>query len=57
MPTTVRFLNALIKSGVVVDKATQPFTVGGKSYPAGSYVVLCDQAYRPLKDGGCPLIK
>jgi hypothetical protein len=47
MPTTVKFLNALIKSGIVVDRATAPFTVGGKTYPAGSYVVLCDQAYRP----------
>jgi hypothetical protein len=47
MPTTIKFLNALIKSGIVVDKATAPFTVKGKTYPAGSYVVLCDQAYRP----------
>ncbi|HZZ33243.1 MAG TPA: M14 metallopeptidase family protein [Phenylobacterium sp.] len=47
MPTTVKFLNALIKSGIVVDKATAPFTVNGKTYPVGSYVVLCDQAYRP----------
>ena len=47
MPTTITFLNALIKSGIVVDKASAPFTVGGKTYPAGSYVVLCDQAYRP----------
>ncbi|THD61005.1 M14 metallopeptidase family protein [Phenylobacterium sp.] len=47
MPTTIKFLNALIKSGIVIDKATAPFTVNGKSYPAGSYVVLCDQAFRP----------
>jgi hypothetical protein len=47
MPTTIKFLNALIKSGIVVDKATAPFAAGGKTYPAGSYVVLCDQAYRP----------
>ncbi|HEX4709792.1 M14 metallopeptidase family protein, partial [Phenylobacterium sp.] len=47
LPTTVKFLNALIKSGIVVDKATQPFTVKGKTYPAGTYVVMCDQAYRP----------
>jgi len=47
LPTTVKFLNALIKSGIVVDRATAPFTVKGKTYPAGSYVVLCDQAYRP----------
>lgn len=47
MPTTIKFLNTLIKSGVVVDKATAAFTVNGKTYPAGTYVVLCDQAYRP----------
>jgi hypothetical protein len=46
-PTTVRFLNALIKSGIVIDKATKPFTVAGKSYPAGTYVVKTDVAYRP----------
>jgi hypothetical protein len=47
LPTTVKFLNALIKSGIVVDKATAAFTVKGKTYPAGTYVVMCDQAYRP----------
>ena len=47
LPTTVKFLNALIKSGIVVDKASAPFTVKGKTYPAGTYVVMCDQAYRP----------
>ncbi|RAK59442.1 peptidase [Phenylobacterium hankyongense] len=47
MPTTVKFLNALIKSGVVVDKASAPFTVQGKTYPAGTYVVMSNQAYRP----------
>ena len=47
MPTVVTFLNALIKTGVDVDKATKPFKVGGKTYPAGSYVVKTAQAYRP----------
>jgi hypothetical protein len=47
LPTTVKFLNALIKSGVVVDKASKPFTVQGKTYPAGTYVVKSNQAYRP----------
>ncbi len=46
-PTAVKFLNALIKTGVTVQKATAPFKVGGHSYPAGSYVVLAAQAYRP----------
>ncbi|MFN0291397.1 M14 family metallopeptidase [Pedobacter helvus] len=45
--TAIRFLNALIRTGVVVHKATAPFTVEGKKYPAGSYVVKTDQAFRP----------
>ncbi|WP_332767020.1 M14 family metallopeptidase [Phenylobacterium sp.] len=47
LPTAVKFLNALIKTGVDVKRATKPFTVAGKAYPAGSYVVKADQAYRP----------
>lgn len=47
MPTVVAFLNALIKTGVDVDKADQAFTIAGKTYPAGSYVVRTAQAYRP----------
>ena len=47
LPTAVAFLNSLIKTGVDVDRATQAFTVGGKTYPAGSYVVKTAQAYRP----------
>ncbi|QKR98420.1 peptidase [Sphingomonas sp. CL5.1] len=47
MPTTIAFLNALLKNGVDIERATAPFTAGGKSYPAGSYVVKTAQAYRP----------
>ncbi len=32
---------------VTVHRATQPFTVGGKSYPANSFVVFTAQAFRP----------
>lgn len=46
-PTAVKFLNALIKAGIIVQKATAGFTVEGKTYPAGSYVVKTDQAFRP----------
>jgi hypothetical protein len=46
-PTAVRFINALIGDGIAVDKATSAFTVAGKSYPTGSYIVKCDQAFRP----------
>jgi len=45
--TAIRFLNALIRTGVVVHKASSAFTVAGKNYPSGSYVVKTDQAFRP----------
>ncbi len=45
--TAVVFLNALIKTGVVVHKATADFTVAGKKYPANSYIVKTNQAFRP----------
>ena len=45
--TTVRFVNALIKSGVAVHRATAPFTVAGKQYPANSLIVKAAQAFRP----------
>ena len=47
MPTTVRFLNSLIKLGVEVQRADDAFSFGGKNYPAGSFVVRTDQAFRP----------
>lgn len=46
-PTAVKFVNALIKTGLLVHEATAPFKVAGKSYPAGSYIVKTDQAFRP----------
>ena len=50
-PTATKFVNALLKGGVVVDRATADFTVAGKRYPAGSYVILAAQAFRPhLRD-------
>ncbi|MEO7306710.1 MAG: M14 metallopeptidase family protein [Ferruginibacter sp.] len=45
--TAVEFLNALIRTGIVVHKATKDFTVGGKKYPANSYIVKTNQAFRP----------
>jgi len=45
--TAVKFVNALIKAGIGVQKATAAFTVAGKQYPAGSYVVRTNQAFRP----------
>jgi hypothetical protein len=46
-PTTTKFINALIKTGIVVHRATVPFTLAGKTYPAGSYVVKSAQPFRP----------
>ena len=41
------FMNALLKNGITVMKSTAAFTVNGKSYPTGSYVVKTAQAFRP----------
>ncbi len=46
-PTATRFINALIGDGIAVHKATASFTVAGKTYPAGSYIVKTAQAFRP----------
>jgi Zinc carboxypeptidase len=46
-PTATKFVNALLKTGVTVHRATASFTVAGKSYPAGSYAVKSAQAFRP----------
>ena len=45
-PTATKFVNILIKAGVVIHRATAPFTIGGKSYPSGSYVVKAAQPFR-----------
>ena len=49
--TATRFVNALIKGGIDIHRATAAFTVAGKNYPAGSYVIKAAQAFRPhLRD-------
>ena len=45
--TATKFVNTLIKNGITVDRATSAFTIAGKKYPAGSYVVKTAQAFRP----------
>lgn len=45
--TATKFINTLIKNGITIHRATSAFTVAGKSYPAGSYVIKTAQAFRP----------
>jgi hypothetical protein len=45
--TATKFVNTLLKNGCEVLRATNDFTVNGKSYPEGSYVVKTAQAFRP----------
>ena len=45
--TATKFVNALIKNGVAVDRAARAFEIGGRTYPAGSFVVKTAQAFRP----------
>jgi len=45
--TSTRFVNALIRTGIEIHQSTSPFTINGKTYPEGSFIVKCDQAFRP----------
>ena len=45
--TATKFVNALLETGVTVHRATADFRLGGRTYPAGSFVVKTDQAFRP----------
>ncbi|MNM77741.1 hypothetical protein D3C81_896040 [compost metagenome] len=47
LPTAIAFINALQLAGVEVMRARADFEVAGKAYPAGSFVVRADQAFRP----------
>jgi hypothetical protein len=44
--TATKFVNILHGTGVKIHRATKEFTVAGKKYPAGSYVVKSAQAFR-----------
>lgn len=46
-PTATKFVNALIRTGILVHKATADFIVNGKKYPAGSFIIKTNQAFRP----------
>ncbi|MBV6459513.1 MAG: hypothetical protein HONBIEJF_02661 [Fimbriimonadaceae bacterium] len=46
-PTAAKFVQALLDTGVEVLQAPSEFEVAGKKYPANSFIVRCDQAFRP----------
>jgi hypothetical protein len=46
-PTAAKFITALREVGVKVQRATRDFDVQGKNYPAGSFVVMGAQSFRP----------
>jgi len=43
----VQFVNDLLKLGAEVQRARKPFDIGQRHYYAGSFLVRCDQAFRP----------
>jgi len=45
--TATKFMNALIKTGIQIHRATAPLSMSGKSYPTGSYVIKMAQPFRP----------
>ncbi len=45
--TAEKFVTALVENGIVIHRAKAEFSVGGKTYPSGSLIVKCDQAFRP----------
>jgi hypothetical protein len=44
--TAFKFIRALMETGVQVHRATADFTVHGKTYPAGSFIVKSAQPFR-----------
>lgn len=46
--TATKFVNALIKNGIEVHRATSEFTIEGETYPEGSWVIRMDQAFQPF---------
>ena len=45
-PTATKFIRALQLSGIDVHRATGAFSANGRSFPAGSWVVFTNQAFR-----------
>ena len=47
-PEAALLAQKLIDQGITVNQATTSVTLGGRSYPAGSWVILMDQAFANL---------
>lgn len=45
--TTKRFLDALSANGIKIEQANEDFLFNNKQYPAGSYIIRTNQAFRP----------
>jgi hypothetical protein len=45
--TTLKMIEIMMLGGIEVHQARQEFIAGGKVYPAGSFVVLLGQPYKP----------
>ncbi len=45
--TAVKLVNVLRWGGVEIERATAPFMLAGRSYPAGSFVIRGGQPFRP----------
>ncbi|HEX6693865.1 MAG TPA: M14 metallopeptidase family protein [Longimicrobiales bacterium] len=45
--TATKFIDALLETGIDVQRATKSFSVNGRTYPAGSFVVKTAQAFAP----------
>jgi hypothetical protein len=45
--TAHKFINTLLETGITVHRAKAEFSTSGKTYPAGSYVINTNQAFRP----------
>ncbi len=43
-----QFVNSMYFSGIEVYQAKTGFKVGQKSYPTGSFIISCQQAFRPF---------
>ncbi len=46
-PTALRMLDVLMFGGIEIHQAKEDFVADGKLFPAGSFVVLMSQPYRP----------